>query len=93
MENQTQSFIDPSYLKKGGSLPRKRFSFLTFFLLFILGVSLWIFLVTINILPNPYLPPAINEVFVPQPEVKGAYIAAEIKKNMTQALLDFFLSR
>lgn len=50
-----KTFIDPSYLKKGGALPQKRFSFLTFSLFIILITSLWIFLVTIEMFPNPFL--------------------------------------
>ncbi len=64
-QSNTKTFIDPAYLKKGVALPKKGFSFLTVFLCIILASSVWIFLVTIEILPNPYLQDNNISVFVP----------------------------
>lgn len=73
---KANAFTDASYYKKGVGLPKRRFSFLTFFLLLILATSIWIFLTTIEVLPNPYLQYE-DDVFVPKPKKKAASVQLE----------------
>lgn len=77
MEQLGESVTDPSYYKRGAGLPQKHFSLLTFFLLLILAASVWIFLTTIEILPNPYLQQEQIDVFAPKPKKKTASVQLE----------------
>lgn len=74
LQPKAKTFTDPSYYKKGAGLPKSRFSFLTFFLLLILVASVWIFLITIEILPNPYLQHEEIGIFAPKPKKKTASV-------------------
>ncbi|HLD26893.1 MAG TPA: hypothetical protein VJB63_02985 [Patescibacteria group bacterium] len=73
-QSNSKAFIDPSYLKKNISLPQKHFSFLTFFLCIILIASVWIFFVSVDVMPNPFSTFETTNIPMIKPKYKKATV-------------------
>lgn len=55
MDKKSKERFDPSQISKKADFRRKPISLMTIILLIFLAASFWIYLVTIEVAPNPFL--------------------------------------